>query len=145
MKTVTSFHPLKKTLLGLVPVLAITFLIAAVPEGPSQAGPATKGKLHHTGFIWLKEPGNREHQQRLIDAAHRFAREIPEVRGLSVGRSVPKGSPLVDTSFDICLTMYFDDQAAMERYNRHPVHEKAAREDFLPLAAKFVFYDFVSE
>jgi hypothetical protein len=41
--------------------------------------------------------------------------------------------------------MQFDDQAAMERYNQHPVHQKAAQEVFFPLAQKFLFYDFVSE
>ena len=41
--------------------------------------------------------------------------------------------------------MEFDDRAALDRYARHPVHEKAAREEFLPLARKLLFYDFVSE
>lgn len=139
----TRLQALQKSLLALVPVVALTLLISAVPS--AESGPATRGKIHHTGYIWLKEPGNKEHQQRLIEAAHRFAAQIPEVKGLSVGKSVPKGSPLMDTTFDISLTMHFDDQAAMERYNKHPVHEKAAKEDFLPLAAKILFYDFVSE
>jgi hypothetical protein len=139
----TRLQSLQKSFLALIPVIALTLLISAVPG--SDPGPAPKGKIHHTGYIWLKEPGNKEHQQRIIDAAHRFAAQIPEVKGLSVGKSVPKGSPLMDTTFDISLTMHFDDQAAMERYNKHPVHEKAAKEDFLPLSAKILFYDFVSE
>ena len=106
---------------------------------------AQTGKIHHIGFVWLKEPGNAAHQQMLIEAAHSFARDIPEVKFLSVGKTLPKGSPFVDASFDICLSMQFDDEAAMERYNQHPVHQKAAQEVFLPLAQKFLFYDFVSE
>lgn len=139
----TRLQALQKSLLALIPVVALTLLISAVPS--AESGPATRGKIHHTGYIWLKEPGNKEHQQRLIEAAHRFAAQIPEVKGLSVGKSVPKGSPLMDTTFDISLTMHFDDQAAMERYNKHPVHEQAAKEVFLPLSAKILFYDFVSE
>ncbi len=106
---------------------------------------AKMGKINHIGFVWLKEPGNAAHRQKIIDAAHSFAREIPEVKFLSVGQTLPKGSPYVDASFDICLSMQFDDQAAMERYNKHPVHQKAAQEVFFPLAQKFLFYDFVSE
>lgn len=106
---------------------------------------AKTGKINHIGFVWLKEPGNAVDRQKIIDAAHRFAREIPEVKSLSVGRSLPKASPYVDASFDICLAMQFDDQAAMARYNQHPVHQKAAHEVFLPLAEKLLFYDFVSE
>jgi hypothetical protein len=41
--------------------------------------------------------------------------------------------------------MEFDDEAAMDRYAKHPVHEKAAQEAFLPLARKLLFYDFVAE
>jgi hypothetical protein len=41
--------------------------------------------------------------------------------------------------------MQFDDAAAMERYNEHPLHAAAARDLFLPLASKLLFYDFVGE
>lgn len=127
-------------------LIALTLTIVAVLSGCATAPKSAQtGKIHHIGFVWLKEPGNAAHQQKLIEAAHSFAREIPEVKVLSVGKTLPKGSPYVDASFDICLAMQFDDQAAMERYNQHPVHQKAAQEVFLPLAQKFLFYDFVSE
>ena len=124
----------------------LTLALIAVLSGCASTPKSTQtGKIHHIGFVWLKEPGNAAHQQKLIEAAHSFAREIPEVKFLSVGKTLPKGSPYVDASFDICLSMQFDDQAAMERYNKHPVHQKAAQEVFFPLAQKFLFYDFVSE
>ena len=106
---------------------------------------ATTGRLHHVGLVWLEEPGNEAHRKRLIDAAHTFLREIPEVRELSVGVAPASDSPLVDSSFDLCFVMEFDDRAALDRYARHPVHEKAAHEAFLPLARKLLFYDFVSQ
>ncbi|MBC8094394.1 MAG: Dabb family protein [Akkermansiaceae bacterium] len=125
---------------------ALTLCMIAVFSGCATAPKSAKtGKINHIGLVWLKEPGNAEHRQKIIAAAHSFAREIPEVKFLSVGQSLPKASPYVDASFDICLSMQFDDQAAMERYNKHPVHQKAAQEVFFPLAQKFLFYDFVSE
>jgi hypothetical protein len=51
------------------------------------------------GSVWLKEPGNAEHRQKIIAAAHSFAREIPEVEFLSVGQTLPKSSQLVDAHF----------------------------------------------
>jgi len=124
----------------------LAFITMTFFSGCVTAPQSTKtGKIHHIGFVWLKEPGNAVHQQKLIDAAHSFAREIPEVKFLSVGKTLPKGSPFVDASFDICLSMQFDDQAAMERYNLHPVHQKAAQEVFFPLAQRFLFYDYVSQ
>ena len=106
---------------------------------------ATAGKFYHVGLVWLKEPGNAEHRQKIIAAAHSFAREIPEVQLLSVGQTVPKGSEFVDASFDICLVMRLEDKAAFDRYGKNPIHAKAAQEVFLPLSSKFLFYDFISE
>ena len=120
-------------------------IVAFLPGCATAPKAGRTGKINHIGLVWLKEPGNAEHRQKIIEAARRFAREIPEVQNLSVGQSLPKSSPYVDASFDICLAMQFDDQAAMDRYNKHPVHQKAAQEVFLPLAEKFQFYDFVGE
>jgi len=36
--------------------------------------PAKAGKLYHVGLVWLKEPGNTVHRQKIIAAAHSFAR-----------------------------------------------------------------------
>ena len=126
----------------MVMVLSIAALLAGCVTAP-KAGKTRK--LNHIGLFWLNEPGNLANRQKLIDAAHRFAREIPEVQLLSVGQSVPKGNALLDTSFDICLIMQFDDQAAMDRYARHAVHVNAAQEVFLPLSKRIQFYDFIAE
>lgn len=107
--------------------------------------PAVAGKIFHVGLVWLKEPGNAEQRQKIVAAAHAFAREIPEMQFLSVGQTLPSTSPYVDASFDVCIVMQFADKSAMERYNQHPVHQKAAQEAFLPLSKKILFYDFVSE
>jgi len=123
-------------------VLGLIALLSGCATAP-KSGPT--GKINHIGLIWLKEPGNAAHRQRIIDAAHRFAREIPEVAFLSVGQTLPKRSQLVDASFDICFVMRFEDKAALDRYGKHPVHQKAAQEVFLPLSQKTLFYGFTSE
>lgn len=126
---------------------AVVLTMAAFISGCATAPkPAKACKLYHIGLVWLKEPGNAEQRQKIIAAAHAFAREIPEVQFLSVGQTLPnKASSYVDSSFDICVVMQFEDKAAMERYNKHPVHAKAAQEAFLPLSQKILFYDFTSE
>ncbi len=126
--------------------ITIALAIAAFLSGCATAPKAAKaGKLYHVGLVWLKEPGNTEHRQKIIAAAHSFAREIPEVRFLSVGQTLPKTSSWTDSSFDICFVMRLEDQAAMDRYAKNPVHQKAAQEVFLPLSQKILFYDFTSE
>ncbi len=122
--------------------LGAAILFTGCATTPKQA---TAGKFYHVGLVWLKEPGNAEHRQQIITAAHSFAQEIPEVEFLSVGQTVPSTSTYVDDSFDICFVMRLEDKAALDRYGKHPVHQKAAQEVFLPLAHKFLFYDFTSE
>ena len=123
-------------------VLASAVLFTGCATAPKQA---VAGKFYHVGLVWLKEPGNAEHRQKVVTAAHSFAREIPEVQFLSVGQSPPSTSPYVDDSFDICLVMRFGDKAGLDRYGNHPIHQKAAQEVFLPLSQKLLFYDFTSE
>lgn len=126
--------------------LALALAMVPLIPGCGTTRPSpTPGKLHHIGLVWLKEPGNMEHRRKIISAAHSFASEIPEVRSLSVGQSPPSTSPYVDDSFDICLIMEFDNQAAMDRYAKHPVHQKAAEQVFLPLSQRLLFYDFIAE
>ena len=122
--------------------LATTLFLSGCATAPQ---PAKAGKLYHVGLVWLKEPGNAEHQQKIVEAARSFAREIPEVEFLSVGKTLPGMSTWHDASFDICFVMRLADKAALERYAKHPVHEKAAKEVFLPLSQKILFYDFTSE
>ena len=126
--------------------IPVALAIAAFLSGCATAPKTAKaGKMYHVGLVWLKEPGNEEHRQKIIAAAHSFAREIPEVQFLSVGQTLPKTSSWADASFDICFVMRLEDKAAMDRYAKNPVHQKAAQEVFLPLSQKIMFYDFTSE
>src|SRR2546426_5687499 len=96
--------------------MAIALAIAAFLSGCATAPKAAKaGKLYHVGLVWLKEPGNAEHRQKIIAAAPSFAREIPEVQFLSVGQTLPKTSSWADASFDICFVMRLEDKPAMDQ------------------------------
>jgi hypothetical protein len=129
-----------------VATIAVTLVAAILFNGCATAPrQATADKFYHVGLVWLKEPGNAEHRLKIIEAAHSFAREIPEVEFLSVGQTAPKRNQLVDASFDICFVMRLEDKAALDRYGKNPVHQKAAQEVFLPLSQKILFYDFTSE
>ena len=132
--------PTRLTLIALALVAAIFFNGCATASKQAKSG-----KFYHVGLVWLKEPGNAEHRQKIIAAAHSFAREIPEVEFLSVGQTLPKASQWADASFDVCFVMRLEDKAALDRYGKHPVHQKAAQEVFLPLSQKILFYDFTSE
>ena len=124
---------------------AMTLLGAFIWTSACEPKPGKEGKLYHVGLVWLREPGNAEQRKKIIEAAHSFAREIPEVESLSVGETLPQTSSYADASFDVCFVMRLQDKSAMDRYGANPVHQQAARDFFLPLASKILFYDFISE
>lgn len=104
-----------------------------------------KGSLHQIGFVWLKNGGSKADQQKIIDVVQEFAREIPEVKGVAVGKTDGIGGPFSDTSYDVSFILTFESEAARLRYNEHPVHQKAAKEVFLPLSRKLLFYRFIAQ
>ncbi len=106
---------------------------------------APKGSVHQVGFVWLKKAGNPTDQQRIINAVHDFGRKIPEVHSVAVGKSDGIGGPFSDTSYDVSFILTFESDAARLRYNEHPVHQQAAKDVFLPLSRKLLFYRFVGE
>ncbi len=80
--------------------------------------------LHHIVMWRLKEEalGHKKAYLALemkgrLDA---LVPDIPEIRSFQVGlNSLPS-----DRSCDLVLVSTFDDQAALERYVRHPEHQK---------------------
>jgi hypothetical protein len=125
----------------LLPALLAAVLGSCAPVRPE----ARPGAIQQVGFVWLKRPGDPEDRQKVVAAVHGFARDIPEVLDARVGPSDGIGGPLSDASYDIGFILTFADEAARQRYNRHPEHEKAASETFLPLSRKLLFYRFVNE
>ena len=130
-------------LLRLIPLIASAFLLMSCVTAKQTIAP--KGSLHQIGFVWLKDAGNTADQQKIIDAVHEFGRAIPEVKTVAVGKTDGMGGPFSDASYDVSFILTFENEAARLRYNTHPVHEKAAKEVFLPLSQKLLFYRFVGE
>jgi len=99
--------------------------------------------LAHHVFFWLKRPGSAEDRAQLI-AGLRTLAAIPTVRHLHVG--VPASTEkreVVDNSYDVAELMFFDDVAAQEAYQVHPLHKKFVTEH-AHLWAKVVVYDSVA-
>jgi hypothetical protein len=101
--------------------------------------------VEHVVLVWLKKPGNAADRAAVIAAAKQFQAEIPEIQRLSVGTAVPSDRPVVDDSFDIGLVMRFADAAAMGRYEKSAVHQKAVAEILKPRAKKLLVYDVVTQ
>jgi hypothetical protein len=95
----------------------------------------------HVVLVWLKEPGNPEHRQQIVDATREFE-TIPGVIDISVGEVVPSDRPIVDDSFDVGLYLTFSSVDAMRTYLADDRHQQALRDVFRPLSERYIVYDF---
>ena len=132
-----------KTLRHLLIALSAASLLSACSSCPFVG--SQRGKVNHAVFVWLNKPGDAADRQKLIDAAKMLKREIAEVETVTVGPMLPSKRPIVDSTYDVGFVMRFASQAAMDRYEQHPVHQKAVKETLMPMVRKIQVYDFVTE
>ena len=116
-------------------------LLLITMSGCASLRPAGGGEIDHVVVIWLKDHGNAQQQQQMIDRSKTFT-QIPGVLSVSVGTCLPSTRPVVDSSYDVALVMRFANEQALLEYDQPPIHKKAVQELLAPLAAKFVIYDF---
>ncbi len=120
----------------------LLFVLSAAGSFPVLAAePGHDTTVVHVVLVWLKEPGNPEHRQRIIEISREFE-TIPGVIDISVGEVVPSDRPIVDDSFDVGLYLTFSSIDAMNTYLADDRHQQALREVFRPLSERYIVYDF---
>src|SRR5262249_47453933 len=100
-----------------------------------------QASVTHVVVCWLKNPGDEQARQQLIDDSKSFTR-IPGIVSVSAGRVMPSTRPSVDSSFDVAIVMKFKDEEALKNYAQHPIHLAAVERTLKPLVAKYVIYDY---
>ena len=122
--------------------ISIIVLCLILPAYTTTATKTTsENVIVHVVLIWLKEPGNQDHIQKIINVSSQF-KEISEIQELRVGKSIPSERKIVDNSFDVGLYMIFTDQEDMQRYLVDPKHKAAVKKVLKPLSSKIIVYDF---
>ncbi len=104
----------------------------------------TNEQIVHIVLVWLSEPANQEHIDQVMTATRQL-KDIPELKRLRIGKSIPSDRKIVDDSFDIGIYMTFSSVKDMQIYLNHPNHKLAVQRVFRPLAAKIVVYDFTDQ
>ena len=97
--------------------------------------------LHHVVLCWLKESGNVESRERIVEVTKSF-RKIPGVLEARAGQVVPSDRAIVDDSFDVGILVVVADAKGLTEYLEHPIHQKAKQEVLVPLVSKILVYDF---
>jgi Stress responsive A/B Barrel Domain len=98
-----------------------------------------KTLVHHVLF-WLKNPKSEQDLAALLSGLNTL-RQIPAIREIHIG--VPAATELrevIDSSYSVSELMLFDDVAAQNEYQNHPVHKQFV-ENCSHLWERVVVYD----
>lgn len=123
-----------------VKIWLVLWLLLSSTAVIAQDMPKPAGVVHVV-LVWLKEAGNTAQRQQIITASKQL-KDIPGVLDLRVGEVIPSDRSVVDSSYDVALTLRFANDAALQAYLIHPVHKRTVKEVFMPIMDKFRVMDF---
>ena len=76
--------------------------------------------IHHV-FFWLKNAKNQEDQAKLVAGLEKL-RAIADITGFHIGIPAVTDRPVIDSSYDISLCIFFDTSEAQDAYQIDPLH-----------------------
>ena len=77
----------------------------------------------HAVYFWLRDDLTADERAR-YDAGVASLLGIPQVRHGWAGVPADTDRPVIDRSYSVGLVMAFDDEAAHDAYQVHPVHDR---------------------
>lgn len=125
-----------------IAIVFIFFFLPACQQGKDS--PDLTPKVHHVVVCWLKDSGNEEARQKIIEVSRGFS-SIPGVIDVRAGSVIRSEREIVDSSFDVAIYLSFDNKQKLQDYLNHPIHKNAVEETLKPLVSKVVVYDFIED
>jgi len=98
-------------------------------------------RVSHVVVVWLKEPGNQQMRDKFIQASRKLE-TLPGVLSRHVSEVIPSKRPKVDDTFDVAVTVTFEDKKALKTYMQSKAHKKMLHEELKPLVNRLVVYNF---
>ncbi len=102
------------------------------------------GPITHIVVCWLKNHGDNDARQKLIDAS-KMLTDIPGVSGVTVGVAMPSTRPVAVSDYDVAMVITFANAQALADYAKNPLHQKLLAEVLKPLVREYKVYDLVNK
>jgi len=93
---------------------------------------------HHVLF-WLKADSTSE-QKDAFKKGLQSLQDIEVIKTIHIGTPAPIERAVVDTTYTFSLVLFFEDLAAHDVYQVHPIH-KSFLDKFRELFEKVIIYD----
>ena len=100
-----------------------------------------KAMFSHVVIFWTKSdvPDSTE---KLLTGAEKFLKPCPGVLHYHCGKMAESHRDVVDQSYQVALNLVFEDKAAQDAYQEHPLHKEFVENVFKPCCERVVVYDF---
>lgn len=98
-------------------------------------------RVSHVVVAWLKEPGNVQMREQFIKAS-RALETLPGVVSRHVSAVIPSERPKVDDTFDVAVTVTFENAQALKKYMQSQKHKSMLKDQLKPLVNRVVVYNF---
>jgi len=98
-------------------------------------------RVSHVIVVWLKEPGNVQMREQFIKAS-RALEQLPGVLSRHVSAVIPSKRPKVDDTFDVAVTVTFENAQALKNYMQSHKHKKMLNDQLKPIVNRVVVYNF---
>ncbi|MCK5353926.1 MAG: Dabb family protein [Methyloprofundus sp.] len=98
-------------------------------------------RVSHVVVVWLKEPGNAQMREQFVKAS-RALEAVPGVVSRHVSAVIPSERPKVDDTFDVAVTVTFENAQALKKYMQSQKHKNMLKNQLKPLVNRIVVYNF---
>jgi hypothetical protein len=95
----------------------------------------------HSVYFWLADDLTDEKRAKFVEQA-RALTTLESVRHAWLGTPAPTDRPIIERGYSYALTVVFDDEAAHDDYQVHPVHDRF-RDECGAFWTRVVIYDSV--
>ncbi len=93
--------------------------------------------LVHVVLFDFKDFVGEAQREEILEKARKTLSALPGVQHLLVGKNIKEGA-----QYSYALSMYFDNQEALETYRVHPDHAHFRDEEFFPFLEKVEGLDY---
>ncbi|MDF1581733.1 MAG: Dabb family protein [Methyloprofundus sp.] len=121
--------------------LFINFLLFVSLLTPNFAYAQADQRVSHVIVVWLKEASNAQMREQFIKAS-RALEQLPGVLSRHVSAVIASDLPKVDDTFDVAVTVTFENAEALKNYMQSQKHKKMLDEQLKPLVNRVVVYNF---
>lgn len=86
-----------------------------------------KGIFIHHVFFWLKNAGNQEDRNQLVEGLKKLSK-VKTIRQFHIGQPAATNRDVIERSYSISWFVIFDNPADQESYQTDPIHLKFVEE-----------------